>query len=83
MTTCIACARCMRRASYVTVNISSPNTTGLRELQQDACARLAAGGTQGGTGRRLRRQHGKYTPLVVKIAPDLSAEEIARWRARC
>jgi dihydroorotate dehydrogenase len=64
-------------ASYVTVNISSPNTTGLRELQADTAldALLSALKAE---QTKLADLHGKYTPLVVKIAPDLAAEEIGR-----
>ncbi len=64
-------------ASYVTVNISSPNTTGLRELQADTAldALLSALKAE---QTKLAELHGKYTPLVVKIAPDLEAEEIGR-----
>jgi len=64
-------------ASYVTVNISSPNTQGLRELQDETelGALLAALKTE---QTMLADRHGKYTPLVVKIAPDLSADEIGR-----
>jgi dihydroorotate dehydrogenase len=64
-------------ASYVTINISSPNTQGLRELQVETAlgALLAALKAE---QARLADRHGKYTPLVVKIAPDLSADEIRR-----
>ena len=63
-------------ASYVAVNISSPNTPNLRSLQQHAAlsallARLKA------EQRTLAGQHGRYVPLAVKIAPDLSAEAVA------
>jgi dihydroorotate dehydrogenase len=66
-----------RNASYVTINISSPNTSGLRELQdvtalQPLLAALKAEQT------KLSQKHGKYTPLVVKIAPDLSKPDIGR-----
>jgi dihydroorotate dehydrogenase len=62
-------------AHYVTVNISSPNTKGLRDLQSDAAldALLA---TLAATRKRLEQQHGKRVPLVVKIAPDLEMEGI-------
>ncbi|MFN0318266.1 MAG: quinone-dependent dihydroorotate dehydrogenase [Burkholderiales bacterium] len=61
-------------ASYVTVNISSPNTKNLRELQQsDALARLLS--TLKSEQEALQRQHGRYVPLVVKIAPDLTEDE--------
>jgi dihydroorotate dehydrogenase len=57
-------------ASYVTVNISSPNTKGLRDLQAAAALEnlLSALRDERTT---LTRQHGKHVPLVLKIAPDL------------
>jgi dihydroorotate dehydrogenase len=63
------------RASYVAVNISSPNTKGLRDLQgEDALnALLAALKTEQKT---LTDRHGKYTPIAIKIAPDLDATAI-------
>jgi dihydroorotate dehydrogenase len=63
-------------ASYVTVNISSPNTRGLRQLQQaDELGALLA--TLAQTRDRLARSHQRRVPLAVKIAPDLDDEEIA------
>ncbi|HET9403574.1 MAG TPA: quinone-dependent dihydroorotate dehydrogenase [Burkholderiales bacterium] len=71
---------CLRKvyalASYVTVNISSPNTKHLRELQQDA-ALDGLLGTLKVEQRRLADAHGKQVPLAVKIAPDLDAGQIA------
>lgn len=72
---------CMRRvftaASYITVNISSPNTKNLRQLQQtEKLDRLL--GALANERRRLSAQHGKTVPLAVKIAPDLADEEIAQ-----
>lgn len=63
-------------ASYVTVNISSPNTKNLRELQKDEAlddllSRLKA------RQRQLADRHGKYVPMALKIAPDLDDEQIA------
>ena len=63
-------------ASYVTVNISSPNTRDLRDLQgaealDDLLGQLKA------TRDRLATQHHRRVPLVLKIAPDLDDEEIA------
>lgn len=56
-------------ASYVVVNVSSPNTPGLRTLQHgDALARLLA--PLRDTQTRLDQQSGRRVPLVVKIAPD-------------
>jgi dihydroorotate dehydrogenase len=63
-------------ADYVTVNISSPNTPGLRQLQQTkALAQLLSGLKQ--AQQQLAQQHEKYVPLVIKIAPDLSATELS------
>lgn len=64
-----------RLASYVTVNISSPNTKNLRQLQgeselEDLLGRLKARQTE------LAQRHGRYVPLALKIAPDLEAEQI-------
>ena len=62
-------------ASYVTVNISSPNTKNLRELQKDdALAALLASLKAEQT--RLADKHGKYVPLVLKIAPDLEDAQV-------
>jgi len=62
-------------ASYVTVNISSPNTKGLRDLQQERqleelLERLA------NVRERLARSYGRRVPLVLKVAPDLEENEI-------
>lgn len=62
-------------ADYVTVNISSPNTPGLRDLQHGSSldnllSRLKE------AQRTLAKEHNRYVPLVVKIAPDLSDDEI-------
>lgn len=62
-------------ASYITVNISSPNTKNLRQLQQsDELERLLS--TLKDEQSRLATQHGRYAPLVLKIAPDLDGEQI-------
>jgi dihydroorotate dehydrogenase len=64
------------RASYVAVNISSPNTKNLRSLQggSELDALLAALKAE---QAKLADQHGKYTPFAVKIAPDLDDAQIA------
>lgn len=63
-------------ASYVTVNISSPNTQGLRSLQsEDALAALLE--PLKNRQQQLATQHGRHVPLVVKIAPDLTSEDVA------
>ena len=62
-------------ADYITVNISSPNTAGLRELQEEqALRRLVA--TLREAQERLGAQHGKRVPMLVKIAPDLSDDDV-------
>ena len=69
----VTCLRAVyARASYVTVNVSSPNTKGLRELQSDdaLAALLSALKSEQAA---LADAHGKYTPLVVKIAPGSRA----------
>lgn len=67
--------RVFTRASYVTVNISSPNTPGLRELQHAESLRQLVG-TLAEAGQRLAAQHGKRTPLLLKIAPDLDETQL-------
>ncbi len=62
-------------ADYITVNISSPNTAGLRELQEEQALRQLVG-TLREAQERLGAQHGKRVPMLVKIAPDLSDEDI-------
>ncbi|MDR3353005.1 MAG: quinone-dependent dihydroorotate dehydrogenase [Zoogloeaceae bacterium] len=62
-------------AHYVTINVSSPNTKNLRELQKDAAldALLAA---LKGVREKLADQHGRHVPILLKIAPDLGDGEI-------
>lgn len=62
-------------ASYVTINISSPNTKNLRQLQQgDEIKSLISALKE--DQLKLQQEHGKYVPLVLKIAPDLTTDEI-------
>ena len=70
---------CMERvyplADYLTVNISSPNTAGLRELQEEqALRRLVA--TLREAQERLGSQHGRRVPMLVKVAPDLNDDDV-------
>lgn len=70
---------CMRKvyasASYITVNISSPNTKNLRQLQEkDALDALLA--TLKAEQKVLADKHGKYVPIALKIAPDLDDGQI-------
>ncbi|WP_341663204.1 quinone-dependent dihydroorotate dehydrogenase [Vibrio sp.] len=64
-------------AGYIAVNISSPNTPGLRSLQygealDDLLSELKQKQSQ------LAEKHNKYVPLALKIAPDLSDEEVTQ-----
>ena len=70
---------CLRKvynhASYITVNISSPNTPGLRNLQHgQALDELLVGLKT--EQKLLEKQYAKYVPILVKIAPDLTDQEI-------
>lgn len=62
-------------ASYVTVNISSPNTANLRDLQQkDQLGHLLA--ELKISQAKLHQQHQRYVPVVVKIAPDMDEAQL-------
>ena len=63
-------------ASYVTVNISSPNTKNLRQLQGESELDALLGALKARQAE-LAQRHGRYVPLALKIAPDLDAEQIA------
>lgn len=71
--------RCMERvyplADYIAVNISSPNTAGLRELQEEQALRRLLGQLRDAQ-ERLAGQHRRRVPLLVKIAPDLSDDDV-------
>jgi dihydroorotate dehydrogenase len=62
-------------ADYVTVNISSPNTKNLRELQSDT-ALEALLGLLSAKREALSQQHSRRVPIFVKIAPDLEEAQI-------
>jgi dihydroorotate dehydrogenase subfamily 2 len=70
---------CLRKvyahADYVAVNVSSPNTARLRELQApDGLERIV--GALLDARARLEREHGRRVPLLVKVAPDLDASQL-------
>lgn len=71
---------CLRKvyplASYVTVNISSPNTKGLRDLQESAQLDVLLSALSQ-ERKSLSDQHARRVPLALKIAPDLEPEQIA------
>lgn len=62
-------------ADYITVNISSPNTPGLRSLQYGESLRRLLDSIKQEQGR-LTREHQRYVPIAIKIAPDVSLDEI-------
>ncbi|HXI49320.1 MAG TPA: quinone-dependent dihydroorotate dehydrogenase [Steroidobacteraceae bacterium] len=71
---------CLRKvyphADYVAVNVSSPNTARLRELQdRDGLQRIL--GTLLEERVALQERHGKRVPLLVKVAPDLSEAQVS------
>ena len=70
---------CLRKvynyASYITVNISSPNTPGLRNLQHGQALDELLVGLKS-EQKLLESQYAKYVPILVKIAPDLTDQEI-------
>ncbi|MDP1535683.1 MAG: quinone-dependent dihydroorotate dehydrogenase [Burkholderiales bacterium] len=72
----LACLRKVHaHASYVTVNISSPNTKNLRQLQQtDELGQLLA--ALQAERERLADRHGRRVPLALKIAPDLDQTQV-------
>jgi len=70
---------CMRKvynfASYITINISSPNTPGLRSLQYGEALNELLSSLKA-EQKVLADKYHKYIPLAVKIAPDLTKEEV-------
>jgi len=72
----VACLRAVYPvADYVTVNVSSPNTVGLRTLQDaEQLVPLLSGLLQ--ESRTLKARHSRHVPLLVKISPDLSEDEL-------
>jgi dihydroorotate dehydrogenase len=62
-------------ASYFTVNISSPNTPGLRDLQAPAALDELLSRIMAARAERMAAGHGKR-PIIVKIAPDIAEDDI-------
>jgi dihydroorotate dehydrogenase len=62
-------------AAYITVNISSPNTKNLRQLQGNSELDALLGALKDRQAA-LAQQHGRYVPLALKIAPDLDTDQI-------
>ncbi|MCQ4163858.1 quinone-dependent dihydroorotate dehydrogenase [Tahibacter harae] len=67
--------RVYARASYITVNISSPNTQGLRDLQEEETLKRFIS-TLRERQEQLAAQHGARKPMLLKIAPDLGEAEL-------
>lgn len=71
--------KCMQKvypfASYIAVNISSPNTPGLRDLQYGESLNQLLSALKE-EQIKLQALHGKYVPLAVKIAPDMDEEQL-------
>lgn len=70
---------CLRKvyahAGYVVVNISSPNTKNLRQLQEKEALQALLAALKAEQAR-LADSHGRHVPIALKIAPDLSTEQI-------
>lgn len=70
---------CMRKvyvhANYITINISSPNTPGLRDLQHEHELRKLLFQLKQEQSN-LQQQYQKYVPLLIKIAPDLNPSDV-------
>ncbi len=62
-------------ADYVTINISSPNTPGLRSLQFGESLNELLGALKEQQAK-LQQKYDRYVPMAVKVAPDLEAEEV-------
>lgn len=73
---CLGFEKVYQQADYITINISSPNTPGLRELQnEEALHELLTG--IGQLRLRLEDEHQLHRPLALKLSPDLDARAIA------
>ncbi|CAN5138571.1 quinone-dependent dihydroorotate dehydrogenase [soil metagenome] len=70
---------CMERvyalSDYITVNISSPNTTGLRDLQEEETLRRFIGELRE-VQEELGGVHGHRVPMLLKVSPDMTDEEL-------
>ena len=78
---CLSMSAVYPYADYIAINISSPNTPGLRQLQYGDNLRHLLAGLKI-RQQQLELQFDRYVPVVVKIAPDLNDDEISRI-ARC
>ena len=71
---------CLRKvyshAGYVTVNLSSPNTPGLRTLQYGDTLKVLLGQIKA-CQQELASLYDRYVPIAIKIAPDMTPEEVS------
>jgi len=71
--------KCLRAgyacADYITVNLSSPNTPGLRDLQNEEETKKLIYALRKDQ-EKLAEEHGKHVPIALKVAPDLDGEHI-------
>ena len=80
MTMSRACEVPILCADYVAVNISSPNTKGLRDLQHEQALRSLLEALKAEQSH-LSQKHQRYTPIAVKIAPDLDPDQVKAMAA--
>jgi len=73
---CIGFEKAYLQADYITINISSPNTPGLRDLQDEAALEALLAGI-GDLRARLEDEHQLHRPLALKLSPDLDPRAIA------
>ena len=72
---CLCMEKVYTHADYITANVSSPNTKGLRDLQfGDSLSQLLEALKE--KQQSLATEHDRYVPLAVKIAPDMDEEAI-------
>jgi len=63
-------------ADYITVNLSSPNTPGLRDLQNEEETKKLLSALKI-EQEKLAREYGKHVPIALKVAPDLADDHIS------
>ena len=72
---CLGYQKVYTSADYIAINISSPNTPGLRELQSEQALEALLAGI-GELRRKLEDENQQFRPLALKIAPDLDPQAI-------
>lgn len=73
---CYTFGKLYQYADFIVVNVSSPNTLGLRNLQGQEFLKILLAGIQRQNLKMPRKPHERPKPLLLKIAPDLSTQEI-------